>query len=55
MMKEKLQVEDAAAIFDEMRNQFNYRYEFEFSRYSEVRLTNEDETLLNNLGIKPSI
>lgn len=55
LMKEKLLQESPISAFDEMRNQFNYRYEFEFSRYSEAQLTNEDKTILNGLGIKPSV
>ena len=39
-------------IFDEMRNQFNYRHEFEDSRILTRILSAEDRLLLEKLGLR---
>lgn len=38
-------------IFDEMRNQFNYRYEFAYTRVHGDAISMEDRTILQKLGV----
>lgn len=46
-----LPADDYAHLFDEMRNQFNYRYEFGFTRISAEGLAIADQALLRGMGL----
>lgn len=39
-------------LFDEMRNQFNYRHEFSYSRIADAKLSSEDSLLLQEFGLR---
>ncbi len=49
-----LPTEDAGHSFDEMRNQFNYRHEFEYTRIVNTDIISDDNELLKRLGLKIS-
>jgi len=42
------------SFFDEMRNQFNYRYEFGYTNISDAALSREDHVLLEKMGLRLS-
>jgi erythronate-4-phosphate dehydrogenase len=44
--------EDGGHSFDEMRHQFNYRHEFQYTRIVDANLSNEDILLLQQFGLK---
>jgi len=44
--------EEHGKAFDEMRNQFNYRYELGYTNITGARLTNDDTKLLKKLGVE---
>lgn len=46
-----LSAEDGTDQFDEMRNQFNYRFEFAFTKIAGVELADEDRKILQGLGL----
>lgn len=53
MMKTMLMpVEDSGHSFDEMRHQFNYRHEFQYTRIVDAKLSHEDIVILQQLGFK---
>lgn len=53
MMRMNLLSSDEHGVaFDEMRNQFNYRYEFAYTDIAGVKLEDDDKRLLENLGCK---
>ena len=52
MRTQLLPAEDDGHVFDEMRNQFNYRHEFAFTKLKGVELSEEDKMLLGKLGIE---
>lgn len=56
MMKRTLlranDAEDAAKLFDQMRNEFNYRYEFAFTKVKDIFVAENDKKLVEDLGIK---
>lgn len=54
MMKTVLAHDNDGHLFDEMRNQFNYRYEFGFTTITDKKVTKADEALLNKLGLNVS-
>src|SRR5579885_737321 len=39
-------------LFDEMRNHFNYRHEFRYSRIVDAKLTEQDRLLLQRFGLR---
>lgn len=41
-----------ANAFDEMRNQFNYRYEFAFTTLCNINVSEDDKKLLRSFGLK---
>lgn len=43
---------DYGHLFDEMRNQFNYRHEFAFSSITDAKITPEQLELLRKFGVK---
>lgn len=47
-----LPANDYGVVFDEMRNQFNYRYEFGYTSIADCNLLPIDRALLVNLGLK---
>ncbi len=49
-----LPAEDAGHFFDEMRNQFNYRHEFAYTRLADINasVSLENQSLLQRLGLK---
>lgn len=56
MMKQKLfdanHVDDGGKLFDQMRNEFNYRYEFAFTKVKDIFVAEKDVKLVEELGIK---
>jgi erythronate-4-phosphate dehydrogenase len=50
-----LPVNEYGVLFDEMRNQFNYRYELAFTEAVGAHLSDADESLLNAFGLKTTI
>lgn len=53
MMREKLlSTENHGPLFDEMRNQFNYRHEFGFTQIAGVQLDNLDIRMLSRFGLE---
>ncbi|MFZ2314223.1 MAG: 4-phosphoerythronate dehydrogenase [Gammaproteobacteria bacterium] len=53
MMRAKLLEQGGGgAVFDDMRHQFNYRYEFGFTSVEAASLLDEDVVILHQLGIK---
>jgi hypothetical protein len=47
-----LQADEYGPLFDEMRNQFNYRNEFAFTTLRDENVSGEDKALLETLGLK---
>lgn len=47
-----LDAEDYGHLFDEMRNQFNYRHEFNFTQLNDVNVPLDEKVLLKKLGLK---
>ncbi|RDI48637.1 4-phosphoerythronate dehydrogenase [Aquicella lusitana] len=53
MMRSRLlPSEDEGRLFDEMRNQFNYRHEFAYTKIVGTQLVSEDISILRRLGIE---
>lgn len=53
MMRAKLlPAENVGPVFDEMRNQFNYRHEFAYTRLSGLVLSGDDAALIKKLGMR---
>ena len=46
-----LPLEESGSSFDEMRNQFNYRYEFAYTKVQEAGVSERDGNLLRALGL----
>lgn len=47
-----LPAEEHGVFFDELRNKFNYRHEFAFTKITSVELLDEDREMLTRLGIE---
>lgn len=49
-----LPVQEHGSFFDEMRNQFNYRYEFAYTKINDTVTSDEDRELLKKFGLTVS-
>lgn len=47
-----LSATDHGRFFDEMRHQFNYRYEFDYTKINHASLSSQDKILLQKFGMK---
>lgn len=50
-----LPAEDYGHLFDEMRNQFNYRHEFQYTKISEADIPAREKELLLKLGLNGNL
>ena len=46
-----LPADDYGHLFDEMRNQFNYRHEFAYTQVQDTMLDPKESAILQNLGL----